>query len=54
MDNGNEPAHVKLTLTREEIAEMIGTTPETVSRLFSDFTKKVVIAIEWIDPDHSQ
>src|SRR3984893_8740792 len=27
---------VKLTLTHEEIAEMIGTTRETVSRLFSD------------------
>jgi len=30
----------KLTLTHEEIAEMIGTTRETVSRLFSDFKKR--------------
>jgi len=34
------PQQVKLTLTHEEIAEMIGTTRETVSRLFSDFKKK--------------
>ena len=35
-----EPSHIKLTLTHEEIAEMIGTTRETVSRLFSEFKKK--------------
>jgi CRP/FNR family cyclic AMP-dependent transcriptional regulator len=46
MDNGNEPAHVKLTLTREEIAEMIGTTRETVSRLFSDFKKKQLLQLK--------
>ena len=33
-------AQVKLTLTHEEIAEIIGTTRETVSRLFSEFKKK--------------
>ena len=38
--NGSESAQVKMTLTHEEIAEMIGTTRETVSRLFSDFKKK--------------
>src|SRR5499427_7617491 len=36
----NNGFEVKLTLTHEEIAEMIGTTRETVSRLFSDFKKK--------------
>jgi CRP/FNR family transcriptional regulator, cyclic AMP receptor protein len=41
--NVNEPAHVKMTLTHEEIAEMIGTTRETVSRLFSDFKKKQLL-----------
>src|SRR5438046_2475450 len=35
--NTNEPAHLKLTLTHEEIAEMIGTTRETVSRMVADF-----------------
>jgi len=37
-DDGS--SQVKLTLTHEEIAEMIGTTRETVSRLFSEFKKK--------------
>src|SRR5450432_387853 len=38
----NGQAHIRLTITHEEIAEMIGTTRETVSRLFSDFKKKLV------------
>src|SRR5437660_856480 len=37
-NDGSSP--VKLTLTHEEIAEIIGTTRETVSRLFSEFKKK--------------
>jgi CRP/FNR family cyclic AMP-dependent transcriptional regulator len=41
--NANEPFQVKMTLTHEEIAEMIGTTRETVSRLFSDFKKKQLL-----------
>jgi CRP/FNR family transcriptional regulator, cyclic AMP receptor protein len=44
--NANAPAHVKLTLTHEEIAEMIGTTRETVSRLFSDFKKKQLVQLK--------
>jgi len=32
-----------MTLTPEEIADMIGTTRETVSRLFSDFKKKQLL-----------
>jgi len=35
-----------LTLTHEEIAEMIGTTRETVSRLFSDFRKKQLLQLK--------
>jgi CRP/FNR family transcriptional regulator len=35
--------HLKLTLTHEEIAELIGTTRETVSRLFADFQKKELL-----------
>jgi CRP/FNR family transcriptional regulator len=42
----NGPAQVKLTLTHEEIAEMIGTTRETVSRLFSDFKKKQLLQVK--------
>jgi CRP/FNR family transcriptional regulator, cyclic AMP receptor protein len=37
-DDGS--AQVKLTLTHEEVAEIIGTTRETVRRLFSEFKKK--------------
>jgi CRP/FNR family transcriptional regulator, cyclic AMP receptor protein len=44
--SATEPAHLKLTLTHEEIAEMIGTTRETVSRLFSDFKKKQLVQLK--------
>ncbi len=44
--NANEPTHLALTLTHEEIAEMIGTTRETVSRLFSDFKKKQLLQLK--------
>jgi CRP/FNR family transcriptional regulator len=36
----NGTAQIKLTFTHSEIAEMIGTTRETVTRLFTEFTKK--------------
>jgi CRP/FNR family transcriptional regulator, cyclic AMP receptor protein len=42
----NGEARVKVTLTHEEIAEMIGTTRETVSRLFSDFKNKQLIQVK--------
>ena len=42
----NGQAQVKLTLTHEEIAEMIVTTRETVSRLFSDFKKKQLLQVK--------
>ena len=37
---------VKPTLTHEEIAEIIGTTRETVSRLFSEFKKKQLMVLK--------
>ena len=37
---------IKLTLTHEEIAEMIGTTRETITRLFSDFKKKQLLQVK--------
>jgi CRP/FNR family transcriptional regulator, cyclic AMP receptor protein len=37
-----DPLQVKTTLTHEEIAEIIGTTRETVSRLFSQYKKKLL------------
>ena len=44
--NAKEDRGLKLTLTHEEIAEIIGTTRETVSRLFSDFKRKQFIQSE--------
>ena len=38
--DSTNPLQVKLTLTHEEIAGMIGTSRETVTRLFADFKKK--------------
>jgi CRP/FNR family transcriptional regulator len=35
-----------MTMTHEEIAEMIGTTRETVSRLFSEFKKKQLLQVK--------
>jgi len=40
MDSG---AQVKVAFTHSEIAEMIGTTRETVTRLFTEFTKKKLL-----------
>jgi CRP/FNR family transcriptional regulator, cyclic AMP receptor protein len=39
-------AQVKLTLTHEEIGEMLGTTRETVSRLFSEFKRKQLVQLK--------
>jgi CRP/FNR family transcriptional regulator, cyclic AMP receptor protein len=44
--NDGAGAQVKLTLTHEEIAEIIGTTRETVSRLFSEFKKKQLLQLK--------
>lgn len=44
--HGNGQAQIKLTLTHEEIAEMIGTTRETVSRLFAEFKKKQLVQVK--------
>jgi CRP/FNR family cyclic AMP-dependent transcriptional regulator len=44
--NGNGAAQFKLTLTHEEIAEIIGTTRETVSRLFSEFKRKQLLQLK--------
>lgn len=43
-DDGS--SSVKLTLTHEEIAEIIGTTRETVSRLFSEFKRKQLVQLK--------
>jgi len=41
-----DPLHIKMTLTHEEIAEIIGTKRETVSRLFSEFKKKQLLQLK--------
>lgn len=43
-DNGS--VKFKLTLTHEEIAQMIGASRETVTRLFADFKKKNLLQIK--------
>ena len=45
-NNDGNGMQVKLTLTHEEIAEIIGTTRETVSRLFSEFKKKQLLQLK--------
>ena len=45
-DHYNGEVQIRLTLTHEEIAEMIGTTRETVSRLFADFKKKQLLQVK--------
>jgi CRP/FNR family transcriptional regulator len=45
-NRNGDPLQVKLTLTHEEIAEIIGTTRETVSRLFSQFKKKQLLQLK--------
>lgn len=44
-DKGNGEIRAKLTLTHEEIAQMIGASRETVTRLFADFKKKHLLEI---------
>jgi len=44
--NGKEEASTKLTLTHEEIAQMIGASRETVTRLFTDFKKKLLLQVK--------
>ena len=44
-NGARQTGHMKLTLTHEEIAQMIGTSRETVTRLFADFKKKQFIQL---------
>lgn len=49
--NGEEgnTVHLKLSYTHEELAEMIGTSRETVSRLLKSFRERSLISIEGSD-----
>ena len=42
----HDPAEFRLTLTHEEIAQMIGASRETVTRLFSDFMKRQLLQMK--------
>ena len=42
----NGSSRIKLTLTQGEIAEVIGTTRETVARLFADFKRKHLLQVQ--------
>jgi CRP/FNR family cyclic AMP-dependent transcriptional regulator len=45
--HGESPGSLRsvLTLTHEEIAEMLGTSRETVSRLFADFKRQQLVEV---------
>jgi len=45
-DNGKGEIKVTLTLTHEEIAQMIGASRETVTRLFGEFKKKQLLQVK--------
>ena len=44
--DSKQPGRMKLALTHEEIAQMIGTSRETVTRLFADFKKRQIIMLK--------
>ena len=44
--DAKQPGRMKLALTHEEIAQMIGTSRETVTRLFADFKKRQFIQLK--------
>jgi len=45
-DQGKGDVRVTVTLTHEEIAQMIGASRETVTRLFADFKKKQLLQVK--------
>lgn len=44
--DGNAEIKAKLTLTHEEIAQIIGASRETVTRLFADFKRKEILQVK--------
>jgi CRP/FNR family transcriptional regulator len=45
-DGKKGDVRVTLTLTHEEVAQMIGASRETVTRLFSDFKKRQLLEVK--------
>lgn len=52
--NGKEEVKLTLTLTHEEIAQIIGASRETVTRAFTDFKKKTAPASQGLNPNHQK
>ena len=48
-NNGNGSSHLKISYTHEEIAEMIGTSRETVTRILKDFKTRKLIDVKGLD-----
>ena len=48
-NGGNGVIHLKISYTHEEIAEMIGTSRETVTRILKDFKDRELIALKGSD-----
>lgn len=46
IESGEKEIRITLTLTHEEIAQMIGSSRETVTRLFADFRRKQWISVK--------
>ena len=47
--NGAGPIRVKMRFTHEEMAEMIGTSRETITRLLKDFREREIISLKGSD-----
>lgn len=47
--DGHESAHLKISYTHEEIAQMIGTSRETVTRLLKEFKERDLITLKGSD-----
>lgn len=45
LTNGDTPARIKFVFRHEEVAQMIGTSRETVSRLFVEFKKRKLVEL---------
>lgn len=45
-EHGNNQMRLTVTLTHEEIAQLIGSSRETITRLFSDFKKKKILEVK--------
>lgn len=48
-DNGESGVHIRMIYTHEEIAEMIGSSRETVTRLLKEFTDRELISLKKTD-----